>query len=178
MGEIAFAATVSHAPGITGFREAAGAQAERYYAGMAKLREAFEAAKPDAIIEIFDDHFTNFYVDNMPAICVGVGGSHFGPAEEESFLKIPRGDVPGHPDLARSLVREAFTAGFELSVSQRLLLDHGSMVPLHFVTPTMNVPSSVPPSPTKSPVPTGWPFALICVFERKNLRTLHRNHGR
>ena len=140
MGEIAVAATLSHAPGITGFREAAGTQADRYYAGMAKLRVEFEAAKPDVIVEIYDDHFTNFYVDNMPAICVGVGASHFGPAEEESFLHIPRGNVPGHPDLAWSLVREAFNSGFDLSLSQKLLLDHGSMVPLHFITPSMNVP--------------------------------------
>jgi len=140
MGEIAIAATVSHAPGITGFRAAAGAQGDRYYAGMAKLREAFEGAKPDVVLEIYDDHFTNFYVDNMPAICVGVGASHFGPAEEESFLKIQRRDVPGHPELAWSLVREAFNSGFDLSISHRLLLDRGSMVPLHFVTPSMNVP--------------------------------------
>ena len=140
MAEIAVAATLSHAPGITGFPEAAGEQAIRYYAGMAKIREALDAAKPDVIIEIFDDHFTNFYIDNMPAMCVGVGASHFGPAEEESFLRIPRRNVPGHPELAWALVREGLNSGFDLSISHKLLLDHGAMVPLHFLTPSMNVP--------------------------------------
>jgi len=139
MAEIALAATVSHAPGITGWPEAAGEQGLRYYAGMAKIREALEAAKPDVIIEICNDHFTNFY-DYMPAICVGVGASHVGPAEEERFLRIPRREVPGHPDLAWTLVREAFNSGFDLSISHRLLLDHAAMVPLHFLTPSTNIP--------------------------------------
>lgn len=139
MAEIAVAATLSHAPGITGFKDAAGAQAERYYAGMARLRQAFEAAEPDVIIEVFDDHFTNFF-DHMPAVCVGVGASHFGPAEPETFLRIKQTDIPGHPDLALALVREGLNAGFDLAVSHKLLLDHGSMVPLHFLTPAMNVP--------------------------------------
>jgi Catalytic LigB subunit of aromatic ring-opening dioxygenase len=140
MGEIAIAATLSHAPGITGFRQGAGEQADRYYAGMAKLRHAFEAAKPDLILEIYDDHFTNFYVDNMPAICVGVGANHFGPVEEESFLKIPKSNVPGSPDLAWCLVREGFNAGFDLAISHKLLLDHGAMVPLYLIAPAMNIP--------------------------------------
>ena len=140
MAEIAIAATVSHAPGVTGWPEAAGEQGVRYYAGMARIREALEAAHPDVIIEIFDDHFTNFYLDNMPAFCVGVGATHVGPAEPEEFLRIPRRTVPGHPDLARTLVREGLNSGFDFSVSDRLLLDHGAMVPLHFLTPSMNVP--------------------------------------
>ena len=140
MGEIAIAATLSHAPGITGFRDQAGEEATRYYAGMARLRKAFEDARPDVILEIYDDHFTNFYVDNMPAICVGVGAGHFGPVEEESFLKIPKSDVSGHPALAWSVVREGFNAGFDLAISHKLLLDHGAMVPLHLIAPAMNIP--------------------------------------
>jgi hypothetical protein len=139
MGEIAVAATLSHAPGITGFPDAAGKQADRYHAGMAKLRQVFEAAKPDVVVEVYDDHFTNFY-DPMPAMCVGVGAGHFGPAEEERFLKIPRRNIPGHPDLARALVREGLNSGFDLAIAHKLLLDHGAMVPLHFLTPSMNVP--------------------------------------
>jgi len=135
MGEIAIAATLSHAPGITGFRDLAAEEAARYYAGMERLRKAFENARPDVILEIYDDHFTNFYVDNMPAICVGVGASHFGPVEEESFLKIQKSNVSGYPDLGWSVVRSGFDAGFDLAISHKLLLDHGAMVPLHLIAP-------------------------------------------
>ena len=135
MGEIAIAATLSHAPGITGFRDLAGEDAVRYYDGMARLRKAFENARSDVILEIYDDHFTNFYVDNMPAICVGVGASHFGPVEEESFLKIQKSNVSGYPDLGWSVVRSGFDAGFDLAISHKLLLDHGAMVPLHLIAP-------------------------------------------
>jgi aromatic ring-opening dioxygenase catalytic subunit (LigB family) len=140
MADLAVAATVSHAPAITGRPELGGEQAVRYYAGMAKIRAAFEEAKPDVIVEIFTDHFTNFYLDNMPAICVGVAPEYVGPAEPEEFLRVPKVTVRGHKELSWALVRAAYDSGFDVSFSHRLVLDHGAMVPLHFVTPSMNLP--------------------------------------
>jgi len=141
MGEIRVGAALSHAPGITGWPARADSeQAGRFYAGIEKIRRAFDAAKPDVIVLVCNEHFVNFYLNNMPAICVGIGESHFGPVEPEAWLRIPKGKVPGHPALAKALVQEGLNSGFDLSFAEELTLDHGSMVPLHLITPEMNIP--------------------------------------
>ncbi len=141
MGEISIGAAISHAPGITGWRSRADSQqADRFYAGAEKVRRALEAAKPDVIVLICNEHFVNFYLNNMPAICVGTGQSHFGPVEPEGWLGIPKRRIPGHPALAGALVREALSSGFDLSFAEELALDHGSMVPLYLVDPETRIP--------------------------------------
>ncbi|HXG36194.1 MAG TPA: hypothetical protein VNL15_04430, partial [Dehalococcoidia bacterium] len=109
-------------------------------AGMHRIREEFEKVKPDVIIEVANEHFVNFYLDNMPSICIGTGAQHFGPVEPEFWLKIPQGMVPGHPEFAWDLVRGAINSGFEVSFSEELGLDHGTMMPLHFINPERNIP--------------------------------------
>ena len=141
MGEIVFAAAASHAPGITGDPEHADPeQASRFYAGMERLHQAFEAAQPDVVVAISNDHLYNFYLDNTPTIAIGVGESHFGPFEPESWLRIPQRTLPGHPELAKAMLREAVNSGFDLAFSEELSLGHAEMVPLHFITPGWNVP--------------------------------------
>ncbi len=140
MGDIVLGIGASHAPGVTAQVEEAGEQGARFHAGLHRIREEFEKVKPDVIIEIANEHFVNFYLDNMPTICVGIGEQHFGPVEPEFFLKIPQRMIPGHPELARDLVKQAVNSGFDVSFSEELALDHGTMVPLHFITPNMDVP--------------------------------------
>jgi hypothetical protein len=140
MGDIVLGIGSSHAPGVTGQVEEAGEQGARFHAGLHKIREEFEKVKPDVIIEIANEHFVNFYLDNMPSICIGMGEQHFGPVEPEAWLKIPHRMIPGHPELARELVKQAINSGFDLSFSEELALDHGSVIPLHFVTPNYDVP--------------------------------------
>lgn len=140
MGEIVIGAGASHAPGVTGNPEQAGEQGVRFYAGLEAIRKAFDEVKPDLIIEVANEHFVNFYLNNFPAICIGTGATHIGPVEPEAFLHIPQRPVPGHPEFAKALVREALNANFDVAFSEELLLDHGTMVPLHFIDPTNRIP--------------------------------------
>lgn len=141
MGEIVLGAAISHAPGITGWPDRPDSQQSgRFYAGIEKLHRAFEEARPDIVVLVSNEHFVNFYLNNMPAICVGTGESHFGPVEPEAWLRIPKTRVPGHPALAKALVKEALNSGFDLSFAEELALDHGSMLPLHLVHPGKNIP--------------------------------------
>src|SRR5262249_41386552 len=71
----------------------------------------------------------NFFIDNLPAICVGVGDTHEGPPEP--WLKdFPHRKIAGHPELAAHIVKIALECDFEPSVSYRLALDHGFCIPL------------------------------------------------
>src|SRR5690606_7306500 len=71
---LVFAGVCSHAPGITGRAHMADpALRDEFYRNLDRMRAALEASKPDAIIVIAAEHFANFFMNNMPAYCIGMG---------------------------------------------------------------------------------------------------------
>jgi aromatic ring-opening dioxygenase catalytic subunit (LigB family) len=98
-------------------------------AGFDELGKRINAARADVLIVISPDHWVNFFMDNLPAICVGVGDTHNGPPEPW-LAAYPHKLMAGHPALAQHIAAHAFTRGFEPSVSYKLALDHGFCIPL------------------------------------------------
>ncbi|HTJ95702.1 MAG TPA: hypothetical protein VL424_21610 [Pararobbsia sp.] len=136
---IAFAAALGHAPGITAWPAAADpGQRERLYEGFAEVRRRFEAAEVDELILFTCEHWTNFFLDHVSPFCIG-RGSHFkGPVEP--WLNVAAAKVTGDPELASQILAAAAHSEVDLSFADELAFDHGTMVPLHFITPAMNVP--------------------------------------
>ena len=94
-----------------------------------ELGRRISAARPDVIIEVSPDHWTNFFLDNIPAVCIGVGDTNDGPPEP--WLKeFPHKEIKGHANLALHIAQTALGEGFEPSISHRLKLDHGFCIPL------------------------------------------------
>jgi aromatic ring-opening dioxygenase catalytic subunit (LigB family) len=120
----------SHGPMIVRNREKlTPAENESLDSAFSELGRRIRAARPDALIVISPDHWVNFFIDNLPAICVGVGEVHDGPPEPW-FKAFPHRTLAGHPPLAEHVVRTALERDFEPSVSYRLKLDHGFCIPL------------------------------------------------
>ena len=101
-----------------------------------RLEKAFQelgrrvsAARPDVLVVVSPDHWSNFFLDNYPAVCIGVGESNEGPPEPW-MNAFPHREIAGHPEFAFHLVNESLKGGFEPSLSHRLKLDHGSCIPL------------------------------------------------
>jgi aromatic ring-opening dioxygenase catalytic subunit (LigB family) len=137
---IVFAGVCSHAPGITGRSERADpALRDAFYAAFDRMRQALEDARPDVLIVIGAEHFANFFMNNMPAICVGMAEHYEGPIEDEAWLAIKRRRIPGAPALSRALIQEVMS-DIDLAYAEEWKLDHGIMVPLHFLTPRYDVP--------------------------------------
>ena len=137
MGEVVAAIVCSHARGSPPFPPPR-AQRDAVWGGFAEARAVLEAGRPDVIFVASCEHFVNFFVDNFPAFCLGVGTSHYGPVEDH--IKIPQGEVPGHPEFARAVLETAFDGGVEPAWAEHLLLDHATSLPLHFLTPNRDVP--------------------------------------
>lgn len=93
-----------------------------------ELGRRLRAARPDLIIAVAPDHWTNFFLDNLPSVCIGVGPAHDGPAEP--FMRDFPHQLAGDPEFGSHLVRTALAAGFEPSVSHHARLDHGFCLPL------------------------------------------------
>jgi len=101
-----------------------------------RLQKAFQelgrratAARPDVLVAVSPDHWANFFLDNYPAVCIGVGAANEGPPEPW-MNAFPHRKIPSHAEFAFHLANEALTSGFEPSLSHRLKLDHGTCIPL------------------------------------------------
>jgi aromatic ring-opening dioxygenase catalytic subunit (LigB family) len=130
MAELAGAFASSHGPLIIREWDALPSQEKsRLAAGFRELGSRLEAARPDVLIVVSPDHWSNFFLDNVPAVCIGVGETHEGPPEP--WMKaFPHREIQGHGQLALHIAQTALSEGFEPSVSHRLKLDHGFCIPL------------------------------------------------
>ena len=70
---LVFSGVCSHAPGITGRSERADpALREPFFAAFGEMRDALQAARPDALIVVAAEHFANFFMNNMPSYALGM----------------------------------------------------------------------------------------------------------
>jgi aromatic ring-opening dioxygenase catalytic subunit (LigB family) len=137
---LVFAGVCSHAPGITGRAARADVKVrDAFYAKLDEMRQRIEDARPDALIVVAAEHFANFFMNNMPAYCVGMGEHYEGPIEDEAWLAIGRRRVPGDAGLSRRLI-ESLLHTIDVAYAEEWKFDHGIMVPLHFLTPRYDLP--------------------------------------
>jgi aromatic ring-opening dioxygenase catalytic subunit (LigB family) len=137
---LVFAGIMSHGPGMTARSERADpAVRDPFFAALERLRGALEASRPDALIVVAAEHFANFFMNNMPAYCIGMGEEYEGPIEDPDWLRIPRRTIPGAPDLSRRIVGKVMER-VDVAYAEEWKFDHGIMVPLSFLTPGFDVP--------------------------------------
>jgi aromatic ring-opening dioxygenase catalytic subunit (LigB family) len=130
MAKLVGAFAASHAPLIArDWHLLSQARRDQISAAYRELGRRAAASRPDVIVELSPDHWVNFFLDNLPSVCIGVGESHESPPEP--FMKdFPYKPVLGHPSLARHITATALAEDFEPSVSHHLKLDHGFCIPL------------------------------------------------
>jgi aromatic ring-opening dioxygenase catalytic subunit (LigB family) len=136
---INFACAGSHAPGIKAWAEAAEAvQRDNLYNGYARLRRELEASHAEILVVLTSEHWANFFLDHISAFCVGRGATFQGPIEP--WLRVPQTCLQGDAAFADALIEALYENGFEPNFSQEMVLDHGTMVPLHFLDPEARLP--------------------------------------
>ncbi len=138
---LVYAGVLSHAPGITGRADLVEniEKRDEFYAKLDRQRREIEKSAAEALIVIAAEHFGNFFMNNMPAFCIGIGTSYDGPIEDPEWLKIQRTKIPGAADLGRRLTREVMQT-VDTAYAEEWKFDHGIMVPLHFLTPKYDTP--------------------------------------
>ncbi|MDB5411509.1 MAG: 2,3-dihydroxyphenylpropionate 1,2-dioxygenase [Rhodospirillales bacterium] len=100
----------------------------RFTRDFGELGRRLTDSRADTVIEISPDHWVNFFIDNLPSVCIGVGEEHEGPPEP--FLKDFARTLAGDAALGRHILATALAEDFEPSSSHRLTLDHGFCIPL------------------------------------------------
>src|SRR5712691_11609286 len=107
MAKLAGVFASSHAPLIIrGWKDVKPADQQDLRRALTELGRRIKAARPDVLVEIAPDHWVNFFIDNLPSICIGMGEEHEGPAEP--WMKdCPFKKIAGHPKLANHILQTA-----------------------------------------------------------------------
>jgi len=121
----------SHIPAI-GAALDLGKTAEPYwqpvFSGYQRSKEWMAKHVPDAIVLIYNDHATAFSLDLVPTFAIGTG-ERFMPADEGWGAR-PVPEVLGHPELAAHIAHSVIQDDFDLTIVNRMDVDHGLTVPL------------------------------------------------
>ena len=99
--------------------------------------------RPDVVFLVYNDHATSFSLDLIPTFAIGVG-DRFQPADE-GWGPRPVPVVEGAPELAWHIAQSAIQDDFDMTIVNRMDVDHGLTVPLTLMCGQ----------------PEAWPFRVI-----------------
>ena len=83
---------------------------------------------PDVIFLVYNDHATAFSLDFVPTFAIGCA-EQFKPADEGWGAR-PVPVVKGHPQLATHIAQSVIQDDFDLTVVNKMDVDHGLTVPM------------------------------------------------
>ncbi len=83
---------------------------------------------PDVIFLVFNDHATAFSLEMIPTFAIGTAAEYL-PADE-GWGPRPVPKVIGQPDLAAHIAQSVIQQDFDLTIVNRMDVDHGLTVPL------------------------------------------------
>ena len=131
MARITASVFTSHVPAI-GAALDLGKTAEPYwqpvFKGYEYSRHWLKENPPDVIFLVFNDHATAFSLDMIPTFAIGTA-AEFTPADEGWGPRpVPR--VIGHPELAAHIAQSVIQQDFDLTIVNKMDVDHGLTVPL------------------------------------------------
>jgi len=131
MAKITASVFTSHVPAI-GAALDLGKTQEAYwqplFSGYDYGKQWMKDNKPDVIFLVYNDHATAFSLDIIPTFAIGTA-AQFQPADE-GWGPRPVPVVKGHPDLAAHIAHSVIQQDFDLTIVNKMDVDHGLTVPL------------------------------------------------
>ncbi len=112
---------------------------------------------PDVIFLVYNDHATAFSLDMIPTFAIGTA-AQYTPADE-GWGPRPVPVVQGHPALAAHIAQSVIQQDFDLTIVNKMDVDHGLTVPLSLMCgqppawPCHVIPFAV--NVVQYPVPSG-----------------------
>jgi protocatechuate 4,5-dioxygenase, beta chain len=121
----------SHVPAI-GAALDLGKSSEAYwaplFAGFDWTRNWIANEAPDVVILVYNDHASAFSLDVIPTFAIGCAES-YAPADEGWGAR-PVPVVKGNSELAWHLAQALILDGFDMTIVNKMAVDHGLTVPL------------------------------------------------
>lgn len=146
MARITASVYTSHVPAI-GAAMDLGKTEEPYwqkvFAGYEFSRQWMKDNQPDVVFLVFNDHATAFSLDMIPTFAIGTAADY--KVADEGWGPRPVPDVQGAPDLAAHIAQSVIQQDFDLTLVNKMDVDHGLTVPLSLLCGQ----------------PKAWPFKVI-----------------
>jgi protocatechuate 4,5-dioxygenase, beta chain len=101
------------------------------FKGYESSKQWFKDNKPDVIFLVFNDHATAFSLDLIPTFAIGTAAAYT-PADE-GWGPRPVPKVIGHPELAAHIAHSVIQQDFDLTIVNKMDVDHGLTVPLSLI---------------------------------------------
>jgi protocatechuate 4,5-dioxygenase, beta chain len=136
LAEIIWGLATSHVPSIGAAmdgRKTEDPDWKPLFDGYAPAREWMAGHRPDVAVIVYNDHANAIDLDLVPTFAIGVADSY--EVADEGWGSRPVPPVAGAPELSEHLVRELIDESFDITVCNRLDVDHGLTVPLSVYCP-------------------------------------------
>ena len=160
MAKITASVYTSHVPAI-GAALDLGKTQEPYWQPVFKgydySKQWLKDNKPDVIFLVFNDHATAFSQEMIPTFAIGCAAEY--AVADEGWGPRPVPSVVGHPDLASHIAQAVIQDDFDLTIVNKMDVDHGLTVPLSLMCgqpeawPCPVIPFAV--NVVQYPVPSG-----------------------
>jgi len=133
---------------------------QKVFAGYDFSKQWIQDHRPDVIFLVYNDHATSFSLEIIPTFAIGTA-AEFAVADE-GWGPRPVPMVIGHPDLAAHIAQSVIQDDFDLTIVNKMDVDHGLTVPLSLMFGQRD-PQSAWPCPVipfavnvvQYPVPSG-----------------------
>lgn len=146
MARITASVYTSHVPAI-GAAIDLGKTHEPYwqplFAGYEFSKQWLREHTPDVVFLVYNDHATAFSLELIPTFAIGTAAEF--PIADEGWGPRPVPSVIGYPELASHIAQSVIQEDFDLTIVNKMAVDHGLSVPLSLMCGQ----------------PQAWPFKVI-----------------
>ena len=150
MARISASVYTSHVPAI-GAALDLGKSGEPYwqkvFAGYEYSKQWLKDNKPDVIFLVYNDHANAFSLEMIPTFAIGTAAEF--EIADEGWGPRPVPKVIGHPRLASHIAQSVIQDDFDLTIVNKMAVDHGLTVPLSLMCGALD------------PVKDAWPCPVI-----------------
>ena len=142
MAKIVGSISMSHAPGATGWPETVQPDMKRrlddYHRQVA---EYLDAARPDIVVALLDDHFENMFRNLLPTFGIGIADKHVGPAAHVvKLLGHHRQEhIASDPQFAEHLLRGLVHKGVDVARMGAVEYGNNLITPLKLIRPQFDL---------------------------------------
>ena len=131
MARITAGVATSHVPAVGAARDL-GRTADPYwqplFGGYEFSKRWMAGHRPDVVVLVYNDHASAFSLEMIPTFAIGCAES-YAPADE-GWGPRPVPVVQGHPELAWHIAQSTILDEFDMTIVNRMAVDHGLTVPL------------------------------------------------
>ena len=120
---------------------------QKVFGGYEFSKQWLKDNRPDVVVLVYNDHANAFSLEMIPTFAIGTADEY--AVADEGWGPRPVPKVVGHPALASHIAQSVIQDDFDLTIVNKMAVDHGLTVPLSLMCGALD------------PVQDAWPCPVI-----------------